>query len=79
MGNVKDKDYTPRAEDLTLEDMAKWMDECAKKTRVTDEGLAVGERRFLTSDLRKGYKRIAEALRELAAIKKNAKKEAKYV
>ena len=57
------QDFTPRAEDLTLEDMAKWMEQCAKSAKSNDPRLTAGQNRLLTADLRKGYTRIADALR----------------
>jgi len=58
-----EKDFTPRAEDLTLEDMAKWMEQCAKSAKSNDPRLTAGQNRLLTDDIRKGYIRIADALR----------------
>lgn len=57
------QDFTPRAKDLTLEDMAKWMEQCAKSASSNDPRLTVGQNRLLTADIRKGYTRIADALR----------------
>ena len=57
------RDFTPRAEDLTLEDMAKWMEQCAKSAKSNDPRLTAGQNRLLTADIRKGYTRIADALR----------------
>lgn len=56
-------DYRPRADELSLADMARWMDNCAKTARICDEGRTPAENRFLTADIRRGYKRIAQALR----------------
>ena len=64
------QDFTPRAEDLTLEDMAKWMEQCAKSARSNDPSLTVGQNRLLTADIRKGYTRIADALRAYDRILK---------
>ena len=67
------QDFTPRAEDLTLEDMAKWMEQCAKSAKSNDPSLTGGQNRLLTADIRKGYTRIANALRAYDKILKKGK------
>lgn len=67
------QDFTPRAEDLTLEDMAKWMDECAKTAQSSTSDLSPRENKLLTNDLRLGYQRIAKALRAYDKLLKTKK------
>lgn len=62
------QDFTPRAKDMTFEELAKWMDACAKTARSTEGSLTARENKILTEDLRLGYRRIADTLRAYGAI-----------
>ena len=62
------QDFTPRAKDMTFEELAKWMDECAETARSTEGSHTARENKILTEDIKLGYRRIADTLRAYGAI-----------
>ena len=70
MKKKRKADFSPRAKDMTYEELAKWMESCAKQVRVSDTDLTPEERKTLTSDIRAGYKRIASVLRKYGKLQK---------
>ena len=62
------QDFTPRAKDMTFEELAKWMDECAKTARSSADSLTASENKILSKDIKLGYKRIADTIRAYGAI-----------
>lgn len=70
MKQKRKAEFSPRAKDMTYEDLARWMESCAKQVSVSNPDLTPGERKILISDIRAGYKRIASALRAYGKLQK---------